>query len=288
MNLAQIWSERRKIILLTLLAVLLTIILARQADWIPPGPAGRVVRTIVSPLVAAVGGVDRAVSYSWLILFRARGLEAENRDLRQELALLRVRYQQLAEAHARVERLSGLTARWPTFNMPNVTANIVGLSANFWTRSVTIDRGRRDGIGPNMPVVNQDGLVGIVRDATDNDALVQLLTDPEFAAGALVSDSRDRGVIEGTGRPDRLLLVLENPQTSVREGAQVMTSGLPVGSLFPKGFVIGTIAGIEQSKFGQPYVVKPTVRFDRLEEVVVLLEPRRGELPPQQVPIPPP
>jgi rod shape-determining protein MreC len=288
MNLAQIWSERRKIILLTLLAVLLTILLARQADLIPPGPAGRVIRTIVSPLVVSVAAMDRALSYSWLILFRSKDLEAENRELRQEIALLRMRYQQLAEAHAQLERLSKLTSARPTFNMPNVTANIVGMSTNFWTRSVTIDRGRNDGVGPDMPVVNQDGLVGVVREATSNEALVQLLVDPEFAAGALVSETRDRGVIEGTGRPDRLLLVLENPQTSLREGSPVMTSGMPAGSLFPKGFLIGAIQGIEQTKLGQPYVVKPTVRFDRLEEVVVLLETRRGDLPPQQLPVPPP
>jgi rod shape-determining protein MreC len=288
MNLLQIWSERRKIVLFSLLVILLVILLTRQVELIPPGPAGRVIRTIVHPLVAALAAADSRVSYAWLILFRSRDLEAENRELRQELALLRIRDQQLAEDHARLERLSGLTARWPAFNMPNVTANIVGFSSNFWTRSVTIDRGRRDKVGPDMPVVNQDGLVGIVREATDNEALVQLLIDPEFAAGALVSETRDRGIIEGTGRPDRLLLVLENPQSSLKEGSQVMTSGLPVGSLFPKGFVIGTIQGIEQSKFGQPYVVKPTVRFDRLEEVVVLLEARRGELPPQQLPIPPP
>jgi rod shape-determining protein MreC len=288
MNLAQIWSERRKIILFCLLAILLVVLLARQADLIPPGPAGRVIRTIVSPLVVSVAVMDRAVSYSWLILFRSKDLEADNRELRQEIALLRMRYQQLAEAHAQLERLSKLTSARPAFNMPNVTANIVGMSTNFWTRSVTIDRGRNDGVGPDMPVVNQDGLVGVVREATSNEALVQLLVDPEFAAGALVSETRDRGVIEGTGRPDRLLLVLENPQTSLREGSQVMTSGMPAGSLFPKGFLIGTIQGIEQTKLGQPYVVKPTVRFDRLEEVVVLLETRRGDLSPQQLPVPPP
>jgi len=288
MNLAQIWAERRKIVLIALLVILLVVLLARQVNLIPPGPAGRVVRTLVNPLVVAVATIDHTVSYGWLILFRSSDLEAENRELRQELALLRVRYQQLAEAHAQLERLSKLTSARPTFNVPNVTANITAMSTNFWTRSVTLDRGRRDGVGPDMPVVNQDGLVGVVRDVTNNSALVQLLVDPEFAAGALVRKTRDRGIVEGTGQIDRLLLILENPQTSLQEGSEVMTSGLPVGSLFPKDFLIGYIQGIEQSKFGQPYVVKPAVRFDRLEEVVVLLETHRSEVPSQQLPLPPP
>jgi len=286
MNLAQIWSERRRIILVALLVILLVVLLARQTDLIPPGPAGRAVRTLVNPIVTSVAAIDRAVSYGWLVLFRSRDLETENRELRREIALLQMGYQQLAEDHAQLERLSKLTAARPTFNMPNVTANIVGLSANYWTRSVTIDRGRRDGVGPNMPVVNQEGLVGIVRDVTHNSALVQLLVDGEFAAGSLVRETRDRGIVEGTGEMDHLLLMLENPQATLREGFEVMTSGLPIGSLFPKGFLIGKIQGIEQSKSGHPYVVKPTVRFDRLEEVVVLLETRSSDFPPQQLPIP--
>jgi len=289
MNLARIWSERKKIILLVLLLFLLVVLLARQADLVPPGPVGRVVRTVVHPVVAAVAAMDRLVARAWVVVFRGERLEAENRELKREIAELRLKCRRLEEARAQLERLSKLTAAVPAFDLPTVTANIIGISPNFWTRTVTIDRGRRDGLKPDMPVINQDGLVGIVRDAAERSALVQLLVDPEFAAGALVRETRDRGIVEGTGELDRLRMILENPQTPLESGYEVITSGLPAGSLFPKGFLIGKIASIERNKFGQPYaIVRPAVRFDRLEEVVVLLETPRNELLPQQVPVPPP
>ncbi len=293
MNLGQLWSERKKILMVVLLVVLLVVVLARQADLIPPGPAGRVVRTAVQPLTAAVAAVDRFVANVWTVLFRSKELAAENEQLRHEVAVLRTRNQQLSDALAQLQRLSKLTARLsaisPASTRLNVTANVVGFSPNFWVRSVTLDCGRRDGVTTGMPVVNQDGLVGFVRDVSWGGALVQLLVDSDFAAGAKIRETRDRGIVRGTGEMDRLLLFLDNPQSQVQPGYEVITSGLPAGSLFRQGLVIGTIQGVEQTKMGQPCaIVKPRVRFDRLEEVVVLLEPKPSEPLAHPLPIPPP
>ncbi|MBM3335488.1 rod shape-determining protein MreC [Candidatus Sumerlaeota bacterium] len=287
---AQIWAERRKIILLSLLVLLLAILLAQQERLIPSSPVGRVVRASVHPLVVAVAAVDRFVAQGWTVLFHSRDLMRETQELKGELAEWRARYNQLADAHAQLEQLSKLKAWQPTFNQPNVVANVVAFSPNFWKRTVTVDRGRRDGIRPNMPVVNQEGLVGVVREVSENNAVVQLIADPDFAAGALVRETRDRGVVEGSGDMDRLLLVLDNPQARVEKDLKVLTSGQPAESLFPKGLLIGTIeAATTQSRFGQTCaVVKPAARFYPLEAVVVLLETRSSG-PSEQLPgVPPP
>jgi len=290
MKLAQIWAERRKVILLSLLVVLLAILLAHQERFVPSSPAGRVVRAIVHPLVVAVAAVDRFVVQGWTVLIRSTDLMRENQELKAELAEWRARYKQLADAHVQLEQLSKLKGWQPTFNQPNIVANVVAFSPNFWKRTVTVNRGRRDGIGPNMPVVNHEGLVGVVREVGENDAVVQLIADPDFAAGALVRETRDRGVVEGSGDMDRLLLVLDNPQSRVEKNFEVLTSGQPSQSLFPKGLLIGSIEGATtQSRFGQTCaVVKPAARFYPLEAVVVLLETRSSG-PSEQLPgVPPP
>lgn len=290
MKLKQIWIERKKLILLALLVLLLMILAARQKDLIPPGPVGRVVRTAIQPVVVAVSAIENAASHVWLFFFRARKideLQTENRHLAAELARIRVEYQLLEDAHAKLQRLSKLTVSQPRIAR-NVTATIIGISPNFWSRTVTIDRGRRDGVGPDMPVVNQDGLVGIVRDVNDSSALVQLLVDPEFAAGARVWETRHRGFVEGTGELERMRLHLEDPDAPTEPGQRIVTSGMPVGSLFPTGFEIGTITEILRNKFGQPYaVVLPSVRVDRIEEVVVLLELESQNIEPNELPTPP-
>jgi rod shape-determining protein MreC len=287
MELAQIWVERKKIILLALLTVLLIIVLARQADYLPQGPAGRVVRTVLQPVVATVAAMDRVVTRGWVTLFRSRDLERDNRELKSEMALLRVKYERLVQEHNQLQRLSQLTSKLPKLG-PNVTANVIGVSPNFWTRTVVIDRGRRDGIAVNMPVINQEGLVGVVRGVNESAALVQLLIDSDFAAGARVDETRDRGIVKGTGDLNQVWLVLENPMTHIQAGHQVMTSGLPVvsaglptGSLFRTGMLIGAVKSFELDKYGQQYaVVEPAVRFDRLEEVVVLLEMMKLDVAP--------
>lgn len=289
MTLTQIWSERRRIILFALLIILAIVVLARQSDLIPPGPAGRVVRTAVHPLVATVAAVDRQVTNLWVTMFHARALREENRRLREEISELRASHQLLANDYERLQRLTGLTAGQPVSDLSNVAANVIGRSPNFWSRTMTIDRGMDDGITTGMPVINKDGLVGVVRDITKRDALVQLLVDSEFAAGALTSGTRDRGIVQGTGEVNRLVMILDNPQTPVQAGVEVLTSGQPAQSLFPKGFIIGKITGVQPNKFGQPTaVIQPCVRFDRLEEVVVLRETRHSESSDQQLPLPPP
>jgi len=286
-TLAQIWSERRKIVMLALLAALLTMLLARQSDFLPPTPAGQSVRRVARPVVLTVAAIDRWTQRTWRLFFHSRELLTENQKLRTEIALLRVRYERMAEAHAQLQRLTSLTDVQPRFGA-NVTANIIGISPNFWTRTVTIDRGREDGVQVGMPVINQEGLVGIVRDATIQDATVLLLTDPDFAAGAMVRETRDRGVIAGTGEKNILHLILDNPQTHLEPAYEVITSGIPMGSLFRKGTTIGTITSLARNKFGQQYaLVEPNVHFDRLEEVVVLLENLNLDTTAPDLPAPP-
>jgi rod shape-determining protein MreC len=290
MNLSQLWSERKKLILLGLLIILSLILLARKADLIPPSPAGRVVRAAVQPLVRTVEAIDSVTSKFFLLFFQARKiseLQADVSDLEAELARRRLDYQLLQDAHARLERLSDLKLTQPMIGR-NVTATIIAMSPNFWTRTVTINRGRTDDIEPDMPVINEEGLVGVVRDVGGHTALVQLMVDPEFAAGARVKRSRHRGFVEGTGEMERLRLHLENPEATVEKGDQIVTSGMPIGSLFPPGFVIGRVIEVQRDKFSQTFaVVQPNVHFDQLEEVVVLQEVENIDLSPEELPTPP-
>ena len=59
----------------------------------------------------------------------------------------------------------------------------------------------------------------------------------------------------------------------IADGQAVVTSGL--GSVFPKGILIGTVTGSRlnpQTDMYQDVDVKPAVDFTRLEEVVVILD----------------
>ena len=59
-------------------------------------------------------------------------------------------------------------------------------------------------------------------------------------------------------------------RSGVRKGDRIVSSGM--GGVFPKGLEIGTVERIGPEKMGllRDLIVKPSVRFSRLEEVFVL------------------
>ena len=61
-------------------------------------------------------------------------------------------------------------------------------------------------------------------------------------------------------------------------GDQIVTSGL--GGIFPKGILIGTIREVEKEQSGMVLsaLIEPRVNFNRLEEVLIILDREKARL----------
>jgi len=138
-----------------------------------------------------------------------------------------------------------------------------------------VNKGLIDGARTRLPVLNMQGLVGIVTDVSHGSSTIRLLIDPGFSIGVLIQESRETGILEGRGDPHGLRLILEEPQKEIHLGDTIITSGFE-GSLYPKGLLIGHVRELQANKFGMRYaVVEPTVTFDRLEEVLMITDVRK-------------
>jgi rod shape-determining protein MreC len=141
---------------------------------------------------------------------------------------------------------------------------------------VIIDQGTAAGIRPGMPVVTDQGVVGVVSGTAPGASKVLLLIDPQSQVDAYVQRSRARGSVRGAkGRECSFEFVLRDEDLAV--GDLLLTSGM--GEIFPKGLVIGHVTHVERQPYGlfQEAQIKPAVDFGKLEEVFVILE--RRELP---------
>jgi len=133
-----------------------------------------------------------------------------------------------------------------------------------------VDRGTRDGVRRNAPVVTSDGVVGRVIEVTPTTARVLLVADSRSAVGVVVQRIRDLGVVEG--RNERVLHLKYLSRTSdVQPGDVVVTSGQ--GGVFPKGLAVGRITRVvrEEGELLLEAEVEPAAALDRLEEVLILL-----------------
>src|SRR5260370_23668140 len=84
------------------------------------------------------------------------------------------------EENARLRRLLVLRDRLP---LATVAGEVIGREAGGWVRSLTVNRGRGDGIAQQTPVIVPDGLVVRVVQVHRAAAVIQLLHDPAPPAG---------------------------------------------------------------------------------------------------------
>lgn len=206
----------------------------------------------------------------WTGYFALRDVRAENARLRDEVNALQV---QLQAERARAERadayrsLLQLRARVP---LETTGAEVIAAAANPAFRTVTIDKGRGDGVTADMAVVAPSGVVGRVTQPGPRAALVQLIIDGNAAAGAVVERTRVQGIVVGLG--DGTLRMDYAPATGdVVTGDVVVTSG--IDGLYPPGFVLGTVTRVARGDgLYHEIALQPAVDFSRLEDVLVVLQ----------------
>ena len=121
------------------------------------------------------------------------------------------------------------------FEIPMLPAELVGLDVSTWFRSVLLDRGRSHGVRSGMPLISEQGLVGLVTATSRNAAKGMLLLDRQSAVDGVVQRSRARGVVRGAGEELAFEFVARGADVAV--GDVIITSGL--GGVYPKGLRIG-------------------------------------------------
>lgn len=223
--------------------------------------------SFVGRYVNAVASTITGTLASYVDLRHAR---AENLELREKNDQMLGELNELREHAAELDRLRRQLALPPGADYRRIAANVIARDATTWFRRLTIDRGTLDGVKLNMPVMTAGGIVGRVISVGPNFAMVQVLTDKQAGAGAMLQNSRAMGEVRGL---DNANCELKNVSTaiSVAEGESVLTTGLD--RIYPKGLLIGTVERIEQDP-NAPFnkiVIKLTAPVDRLEHVLVLL-----------------
>lgn len=163
-----------------------------------------------------------------------------------------------------------------------ITAQTVARSPDRWNDRLVIDRGKKDGIQKNMPVVTHEGLIGRVSAVTDQMADIQLLTDSGSSPGiaAHVQTGKEIfGLIEGYDEKSKRLLMKKIPSgVKLNKGQLVVTSGM--SEIFPGNLLIGTVDQVTTGDFGvdQMVYVKPAARFEGLQYVMVVRDPAKIQL----------
>ena len=217
----------------------------------------------------ASNAVVGSVRASWEGYLALRRVQAENTALKEQLAQLRVRLQQergVAEQSRALQTLLDLKTNVP---VATTGASVIAGGGSPEFRTVTIDKGTRDGLRQDMAVIAPAGVVGRIILPTGRASKVQLLIDRNAAAGAMVERTRAQGVAMGTGA-DRMRMDYVPDSADLKAGDTVVTSG--IDGIYPKGFVIGQIESVHRGVGEYSTIaIRPSVDFSALESVLVVV-----------------
>ena len=226
--------------------------------------------------------VGNGVVGVWTGYVGLRGLRSENEVLARDVAALQFQLQEQRAMAQRAHRLEQLLEFRQLLALPTMSARVIAADATPYFLTLTVDRGTEDGIRSDQAVLAPTGVVGrVVGQPAARAARVQLLTDRNAAAGALIERTRASGVVMGEDDETSLRMEYVSNLETVWVGDRIVTSG--IDGIYPKGFAIGTVTDVAPGVgLYQTIRIAPAVEFSQLEDVLVVVideafRPREAE-----------
>ncbi|GAB6038293.1 rod shape-determining protein MreC [Fundidesulfovibrio butyratiphilus] len=216
--------------------------------------------------------VGSRVSAFWERYVYFVGLRQENETLRQELAQAREELVSARENASLAKRLSDLLALTPPAEWKREGARVIAhrLGPNAALETFVIDKGRRQDVDVNTPVVAPEGVVGRVLRASMSAATVLLVTDPNSRIPVVSQTTRTQGILAGRGPGAPLTLLYVSLSATVEPGEILVTTGLE--GIFPSGLPLAKVTAVNREGASIFLNVQAQTLFDpkHLEEVALL------------------
>ena len=191
-------------------------------------------------------------------------LKSVNEDLLDRIMELEQQNHNLEDALGR--HLSDSTELNSIRNLPNTDyqvfkARVINNSLNLVDNYITLNRGSKDGIRPEMGVVDGNGVVGIVYDTSSHYSRVISVLNSKSSISCKIVGSEYFGYLKWEGGNSRFAYLKDLPRhAEFNLGDTVVTSGY--STVFPEGVMVGTVDDMSDSHDGLSYLLKIKLATD--------------------------
>ena len=124
---------------------------------------------------------------------------------------------------------------------------------------ITINVGTSSGIKVQDLVINELGVIGVIKEAHKNSSVVELLTNQDMELSVRVGSSY--GIL--SSKDEKIIIKNIKLNETIKEGDTVYTSGL---TSIPKDIKIGTIKSISKDNLELEYILE-VESLSRLEDI---------------------
>ncbi len=148
------------------------------------------------------------------------------------------------------------------------TARVINNSVNQQHNFITLNKGWRDGIKPDMGVIANGQVVGLVTNVSENFSTVISLLNSKWKISAKIKRNDYFGSLSWDGKDYRRVQLNEMPyHVPVQNGDTVVTTGY--SSSFPEGLTIGTISDFSIGTGSNFYKIEVMLAADFKNLVIV-------------------
>ncbi len=202
-------------------------------------------------------------------------LQRRNASLETEVIGLRHQLRSYREA-AYADSMTVTEALNPySFIIAHVINNSISRPYNY----ITIEKGALDGVKPEMGVVDQNGVIGVVNIVGPHSSRIISLLNPNFRLSCRVKGSDGFGSLIWDGKTYEEAVLEELPKHTVfHSGDTIVTSGY--SAVFPEGIPVGTVIGTSRDGNDNFFTlrVKLLTDFSQLSTVRIIANSLRDEI----------
>jgi len=240
-------------------------------------PIHSTVGYIVVPFQQGISKIGGWLSRRSDELVQIKELLDENQKLKEQINDLTVENTLLLQdktALVRLQELYKMDRQYDSYH--KVGANIISRDAGNWYSAFIIDKGEKDGLKVDMNVIANGGLVGRITGIGPNWAKVtSIINDNANVSGKTLSTSDTlmvSGDLEAMKDGKIRFSQLIDSKDAVAVGDKIVTSH--ISDKYLPNILIGYIYSLETdaNNLTKSGFLSPSVDFEHLEEVLVILE----------------
>lgn len=280
-------SKTFKIIAVLLAAVLAFFLRAVYTGGLMPA-LSHIGGAVATPIGEFFAGIGNGIQDFFQPIFHGRELQKENEDLQKlvdELTRRQADYDELKNQNDLYRRFFSISDSNADYTLEPAT--VIAHVPDDPSGSFIINIGQSQGITSGMPVITENGLVGIVGRVSERYCRVLTLMDPAVNIGVLDSTTLDTGILTGDAamsEDNTARLTYLRLQSEASAGDLILTSGY--GEQIPQGLTVGYLSEVSLAATGLTLegVIDLSARPENARQVFVITDFTVTQTPSEEVP----
>lgn len=176
----------------------------------------------------------------------------------------------ISELENKLSEIENLRIEYETGNYEHLLADIIGFKGEFQERCLIVNKGKKNKLKLNYPVISNHGIVGKIISISHNYSVVLPLDNSRFKLGVMSKRKHLQGLLESDIYGNSYMRLIK-PGSDIEVGDIIITS--QISSVFPKGFPVGKVTKLieNQAEIYMSAKIQTFVNPSELDQAVILL-----------------